>query len=116
MNTDEPNKIKKRYSWYTFKPLIFLTAMFFSGLITYFIFKKPVEKCSEDKARYVVISYNNEGHINQTLFCSEARMNEKRGEVVCTDAETQEVYILSYPVSIKNVTYTTDYLKYVNEK
>lgn len=74
------------------------------------------QNSDSDKARYIVVSYDHQGHVGQTLFCKEARKNEDKKEVVCTLAATDDIYILPYPVSIKNVTYTTDYLKYVNEK
>lgn len=127
MNEHYINEIKKEYCEYMNKRICnyvrktfyFLITALISGLTTYFIFRKPAEdksKCCDEKVRYIVISYDNKRFVNQTLFCSEVRYDKNKKEVVCTNAETNDVYIFSYPVSIKNVTYTVDYLEYINKK
>lgn len=90
----------------------------FIAFLTVTLTKREDEqfKPQSDKSRYYVIDYDSDWKIKQKLFCSEVRKNDEKKEVVCTLARTGDIYILTYPVSIKDITYTDDYLKYIKIK
>lgn len=119
---EELKELSKKYLKYKTKNIfwscVWGLVIFICGfsLGSNFFKKNDNEVKNADKSRYIVISYDTKGVIGQQLFCSEVRKNDQKKEVVCIAADTGEVYILNYPVSIKDVTYTVDYTDYVNRK
>lgn len=72
--------------------------------------KITIEK-SEDSSRYIVLNYEN-GKVTNDILASRVRDDKENKKVVCECAETGDIYIFAYPVSITDVTYTKDYIKW----
>lgn len=77
------------------------------GCITSYYYNKA----HIDKSMYIVLNYEN-GRVAHDIIASSVRDDKERRQVVCECAETGEVYIFSYPVSITDVTYTKDYIEW----
>lgn len=75
-----------------------------------------VAKLKEDNGLYFVVSYKVNGAIGHYILCDSVRQNNDKKEVVVREWQTGEYYIFSYPVSITDVTYTKDYIKFTNSK
>ena len=64
------------------------------------------------KPRFVVLAYSPKGKITHDLLCDEVREDKEHGQVVCRCANSGDLYIFQYPVMIKDVTYTADFIEY----
>lgn len=82
----------------------------------FFHSKQPTEKLVESNAahkpRFIVLAYSQKGKITHDILCDEVREDQVHKQVVCRCADTGELYIFPYPVMVKDVTYTADFINY----
>lgn len=75
-------------------------------------YENIIRASSDAKPRFIVLAYSNKGKITHNILCDEVRDDQEHKQVVCRCADTGELYIFPYPVMVKDVTYTADYINY----
>lgn len=69
-----------------------------------------------NKGLFFVTSYTADGKVDKQILCSHVRENEDLKEFVCEEYETGDFYLFYYPVSVTNVTFAKDYIRFTNTK
>ena len=78
--------------------------------------EKGSREFKEDNGLYFVVDYKPNGAVRHQILCDSVRKDEDKKEVVVREWQTGEYYIFAYPVSITDVTYAKEYIKFTNMK